>query len=62
MERHRDSLTDKVTVDFQSIPSHVLDSLCAATVSSVKAFLCQPGGREFLEAKIAARHSKLEKE
>ena len=55
IERHKDSLTDKITVDFQSIPQHVLDDLCAATVASVKAVLRQPGGAEILEARMAAR-------
>jgi len=55
IERHGESLTDKIIIDFQSIPCHVLDDICAATVESVKAFLRQPGGREFLETKRATQ-------
>jgi hypothetical protein len=45
----QDSLTDKLTVDFQSIPPRILAELAAVTVESVKAFLQQQGGREYLK-------------
>ena len=53
--RHGDCLTDRIVVDFQSIPKHIVEDLAAATVASVKAFLRQPGGSEYLEARRAAK-------
>jgi hypothetical protein len=58
MNFNEEGLTDKITVDFQSIPKYALDSLAAATAESVKAFLRQPGGREFLEEKAERGQAK----
>lgn len=55
LERHYNDMTDDFVLDFQSIPKHVLEDLAAATVKSVKAFLRQPGGKEALDARIAAK-------
>ena len=55
---HNDEITDTIVIDFKSMPSHVLNDLAAATVESVKAFLRQPGGREFIDSKIAAKRAE----
>ena len=55
VERHGDSLTDTITIDFESIPNYVLSTLTACTVARVKEFMRQPGGREYLEARAQAK-------
>jgi len=49
---------DTLTVDFSMIPDHVQDQLAEATMDAVKDFLSQPGGREKLDAKNAAREAR----
>lgn len=48
-------LTDKSIIDTSLIPGEVRDRLAAATLEMVRGILRQPGGREALEARIAAR-------
>ncbi|MCF8017794.1 MAG: hypothetical protein K9L62_00215 [Vallitaleaceae bacterium] len=50
-------LTDAIKIDFASIPDHVRDEVAAATLESVRSFLRQPGGRERLNARKAAKKS-----
>lgn len=52
-------LTDSIQIDFSAIPKHVSDDLAATIFESVKDFLRQPGGKEFLDAKIAAKSAAL---
>jgi len=47
----------RMTVDLASIPEHVREELAAATLDSVMAFLKQPGGREFIDAKKAEKRA-----
>lgn len=51
-------LTDNIRIDFTKIPGHVKEDLAAATMESVKAFLRQPGGKEMLDARIAAKKER----
>jgi hypothetical protein len=48
---HVGSLTDTIKIDFASVPNYVRDELAEATLESVRSFLRQPGGREFLDAR-----------
>ena len=48
-------LTDIIRIDVASIPDHVKDSLAAATLAFARRFLQEPGGKEYLDARIAAR-------
>lgn len=50
-----DRLTDSIKIDFSAIPDHVREELAAATLECVRSFLQQPGGREFLDARKAAK-------
>lgn len=52
---HESGLTNIIKIDFNAIPDHVQEELAAATLDSVKSFLRQPGGREFLDARKAAK-------
>ena len=45
----------RITVDLASMPEHVREELAAATLDSVMAFLKQPGGREFIDARKAEK-------
>ena len=47
-------MTDTIRIDVASIPDYVRDSLAAALLAGVRELLRQPGGKEFLDAKIAA--------
>ena len=47
-------LTDKSKIDTSLIPGEVRDRLAAATLEMVRGILRQPGGREALDARIAA--------
>lgn len=47
-------VSDNIQFDFASIPTHVRDSLAAALLAGVREFLRQPGGKEFLDERIAA--------
>jgi len=44
-----------VHIDTASIPDHVRDDLAAATLDFIHGILQRPGGREALDAKIAAK-------
>lgn len=44
-------------VDTASIPDSVRDNLAAATLDLIHSILRQPGGREMLNARTAARHA-----
>lgn len=48
-------LTNAIKIDFAAIPDHVREELAAATLESVRSFLQQPGGREFLDARKSAK-------
>lgn len=47
--------TDPIKIDFAAIPDYVREELAEATLESVRAFIRQPGGREFLDARKAAK-------
>ena len=46
-----------VTIDVAIIPEAVSRRLARETLSAVKRFIEQPGGKEILEAKIAEFHA-----
>lgn len=48
-------MTDTIKIDFTAIPDYVREELAEATLESVRAFIRQPGGREFLDARKAAK-------
>jgi len=52
-------LTDKIQINLSAIPNHVRDDLAATVFECVKDFLRQPGGKAFLDAKIAAKSAAL---
>lgn len=56
-----DRLTDSIKIDFSAIPDHVREELAAATLECVRSFLQQPGGREFLDARKAAKKAATSK-
>ncbi len=49
------NLTTEIHIDTSAIPDHVRDRLAAATLDLIHAILRQPGGREALDARTAAR-------
>lgn len=51
------AIPQAVKIDFTRIPAHVREELAEATLNSVKEFLQQPGGREFLDAMKSAAAS-----
>ncbi|MBR2943358.1 MAG: hypothetical protein IKB82_08170 [Clostridia bacterium] len=56
---HEGELTEIITVDPTQIPAPVRDGLAAATLDMIYGILRQPGGREALDAKIAARKAAM---
>ena len=48
-------ITDPIKIDLAAIPDYVREDLAQATLESIRSFLRQPGGREFLETKKAAK-------
>jgi len=50
-------LTDEIKIDTSLIPEHVRMHLAAATLDLIHGILRQPGGREALDAKTAARRA-----
>lgn len=48
-------LVDSIEIDFSLIPDYVREDLAAATYELVQEILSQPGGREMLNARTAAR-------
>lgn len=57
-DHHKSGLTDAISIDFATIPDYVRDELAATTLESVRSFLQQPGGRESLDARIAAKRRR----
>lgn len=49
------SENNSIKIDFSTIPDYVRDELAAATLESIRSFLRQPGGREFLDSRKAAK-------
>ena len=47
--------TSAIEIDTSAIPNEVWDDLAAATLNLINGILQQPGGREALDAKTAAR-------
>ena len=50
-------LVDEVHIHTEDIPEFVRDNLAAATLDLIHSILRQPGGREALDARTAARHA-----
>ena len=50
----------KPTINFDAVPKEVSESLAAATLKAVRAFIAQPGGKEFLDKKTEERKKRLE--
>lgn len=50
--------TNCIEIDIDAIPDHVRIELATAALEAVTEFLKQPGGREFLDAKIAEKNQK----
>lgn len=48
------------TIDVTSIPEHVQEEISRSTLEFIKSVLRQPGGREMLDAKTAARKARNE--
>lgn len=46
------------TINFDDIPEIKRMDLAAATLKAVKSFMAQPGGREYLDKKIAERKAR----
>ena len=57
---HEGETTSAIRVDTSAIPSEVRDDLAAATLNLIFGILQQPGGREALDARIAARKAARE--
>lgn len=49
--------TCSIHIDTAAIPSNVRDDLAAATMDLIHSILRQPGGREALDARIAANRA-----
>jgi len=56
---HELAYNNTITIDINLVPDYVWEDLAATTVECVREFLRQPGGREFLDAKIAAKEAAL---
>ena len=52
-------LTDTIKINLSAIPNYVRDDLAATTLECVKDFLRQPGGREMLDSRIAAKKAAM---
>lgn len=50
-------LVDEVHIRTEDIPKFMRDNLAAATLDLIHSILRQPGGREALDARTAARHA-----
>lgn len=59
--RLMDELTDEIHINTAEIPEAVRFCLSAATMDFIYAILRQPGGREALNARTAARHAAAAK-
>lgn len=45
---------DDIKLDLKSIPEYIQEDIALTVLECVREFLRQPGGREFLDAKITA--------
>ena len=54
-------MTNTIKIDFAAIPDYVREELADATLESVIAFIRQPGGREFLDARKSAKKAATSK-
>lgn len=52
-----EQITSAIHINTAEIPAHVRDDLAAATLDLIHAILRQPGGREALDARTAARYA-----
>lgn len=50
-----EGLAAQIKVDTTAIPDHVRDALAASTLDLIHSILATPGGREALDARIAAK-------
>lgn len=46
---------ERIRIDTSLIPDYVKEHIAAMVIRSVRAFMAQPGGREFLERVIEER-------
>lgn len=52
-------LVNEVHIHTEEIPDAMRDNLAAATLDLIHSILRQPGGREMLDARTAARHTAI---
>lgn len=52
-----DAGSGPITIDTAAIPAYVRENLAAATLELIHKILRQPGGREALDARTAARRA-----
>ena len=52
-------LVNEVHIHTEEIPDAARDNLAAATLDLIHSILRQPGGREMLDARTAARHAAM---
>ena len=52
-----EQITTAIHINTAEIPAHARDDLAAATLDLIHAILRQPGGREALDARTAARYA-----
>lgn len=52
-------LVSEVHIITKEIPDSARDNLAAATLDLIHSILRQPGGREMLDARTAARHAAM---
>lgn len=50
--------TEGPVFDFDKIPQTFKDDLSAATLSAVKNFMAEPGGKEYLDKKIQQKKKR----
>lgn len=58
MDSVQGTAINDVHIDVALIPAHARNDLAVATLEFVRSVLKQPGGRELVEAKTAARKSQ----
>ncbi|MDR1246100.1 MAG: hypothetical protein LBK57_03630 [Clostridiales Family XIII bacterium] len=51
-------VAEDVRIDVSLIPDYAAETLAAATIGFIKRILDQPGGREMLDARTAARKAR----
>lgn len=52
-------LVNEVHIHTEEIPDAMRDNLAASTLDLIHSILRQPGGREMLDARTAARHAAM---